>query len=209
MTEQLWTLGASELAARIRRKDVSSREVVEAHLRRIDAVNPRINAITVNLGESALDAADDADRALAAGEPVRPLHGVPMTVKENLDVTGSATSHGVTAFRDQLPRADSPHIAELRAAGAIPLGRTNLPDFGSRWHGADRSALAPSPPSGSDRADLTEPPSAEPETVRLWDTKVMPANYLKKLTIFVTLGPVGRPSSRLQSAQSLGVTKLP
>jgi amidase len=134
MTEQLWTLGASELAARIHRKDVSSREVVEAHLQRIDAVNPRINAITVNLGESALDAADAADRALAAGDLVGPLHGVPMTVKENLDVTGSATSQGVTVFRDQMPRADSPPIAELRAAGAIPIGRTNLPDFGSRWH---------------------------------------------------------------------------
>ena len=134
MSEELWRFGASDLAARIRRKQVSSREVIEAHLRRIEAVNPRINAVTVNLGERALDAAGAADRALAAGDDVGPLHGVPMTVKENLDLEGSATTHGVTALRDQLPRADSPHIAELRAAGAIPIGRTNLPDFGSRWH---------------------------------------------------------------------------
>jgi amidase len=134
VSEEIWKLGASELAARIRRKDVSSREVIEAHLRRIEAVNPHVNAITVNLGESALDAADAADRALASGDEVGPLHGVPMTVKENLDLVGSATTHGVTALRDQLPRADSPHIAELRAAGAIPLGRTNTPDFASRWH---------------------------------------------------------------------------
>jgi amidase len=134
VSEQLWKLGASELATRIRRKQVSSREVIEAHLRRIEAVNPRVNAVTVNLGESALAAADAADRALASGDEVGPLHGVPMTVKENLDLVGSATTHGVTALRDQHPRADSPHIAELRAAGAIPLGRTNTPDFASRWH---------------------------------------------------------------------------
>lgn len=134
MSEELWKLGAGDLAVRIRRKEVSSREVVEAHLRRSDAVNPRVNAVTVSLAESALAAADAADRALAAGEGVGPLHGVPMTVKENLDVTGSATTSGVVALRDQLPRADSPHIAQLRAAGAIPLGRTNTPDFASRWH---------------------------------------------------------------------------
>lgn len=134
MSEVLWHLGASELAAKIRAKEASSREVVEAHLRRIEAVNSRVNAVTVTLGESALEQADAADRSLAAGDAIGPLHGVPMTVKENLDLVGSATTDGVPAFRDRLPSADSPHIAELRAAGAIPLGRTNMPDFGSRWH---------------------------------------------------------------------------
>jgi amidase len=127
-------MGAADLAARIRAHDVSSREVVEAHLARIAAVNPAINAVTVTLEEPALAAAEAADRAIAAGGDVGPLHGVPITVKENVDVAGSATTEGVVAMAEAVPSVDAPHIAQLRAAGAIPMARTNLPDFGLRWH---------------------------------------------------------------------------
>ncbi len=131
---ELWQMGAAELARRIGQREASSREVVEAHLRRIEAVNPQLNAVTVVLAEAALEAADAADRALAAGEPIGPLHGVPMTVKENIEVAGSATTLGIAPLAHALARRDAPHIAELRAAGAIPIGRTNMPEFGSRWH---------------------------------------------------------------------------
>ena len=134
MTTQLWQMGAAELAAVVREGRASAREVIAAHIERIDAVNPQLNAVTVLLGEQALDAADVADRALAAKQTVGPLHGVPMTVKENIDLVGSATTEGIVAFRDVMPRADAPHIAELKSAGAIPIARTNMPDFGLRWH---------------------------------------------------------------------------
>ncbi len=130
----LWRLGASDLARLIRSREVTSRQVVEAHLARIAAVNPALNAITVTLGETALAAAEAADRELAAGGEVGPLHGVPVTVKENIDLTGSATTQGIVAMADAVPPMDAPHIAQIKAAGAIPIGRTNLPDFGLRWH---------------------------------------------------------------------------
>ena len=96
---ELWKSGVVDLAARIRSREVSSREVIEAHLARIDAVNPIVNAVTRTLGESALEAADAVDRALGAGEPVGPLAGVPMTVKENIDLVGCPTTHGLVALK--------------------------------------------------------------------------------------------------------------
>ena len=131
---ELWRLSATELARAIRERAVSSREVVQAHLDRIEAVNGSLNAVTVVLDEQALAAADEADRAIAAGERTGPLHGVPMTVKENIDLAGSATTQGAVALAQNMAPVDAPHIANLRRAGAIPIGRTNLPDFGLRWH---------------------------------------------------------------------------
>ena len=131
---ELWGLGASDLADAISQKKVSSREVVQAHLDRIAAVNPRLNAITRVLADDALRAADDADRALASGADVGPLHGVPFTIKENVDVAGSATTQAVRMLAEAVPAVDAPQVAHLREAGAIPIGRTNLPDFGLRWH---------------------------------------------------------------------------
>ncbi|MEU7859925.1 amidase [Nonomuraea sp. NPDC049141] len=131
---ELWALPAGELARLVGAREVSSREVVQAHLTRITEVNPHVNAITVVLDEQALEAADAADRALRDGAAPGPLCGVPMTVKENVDVAGSATTLGIVALRDAVAPRDAPHVAQLRAAGAIPIGRTNLPEFGMRWH---------------------------------------------------------------------------
>jgi amidase len=130
----LWRLGARQLAELIRTKQVSSREVVESHLDRIAAVNDRVNAVVRVLADEARQAADIADAMVAAGGPLGPFHGVPMTVKENIDLAGSATTQGLQAFAEAIPPDDAPHISQLRAAGAIPIGRTNLPDFGLRWH---------------------------------------------------------------------------
>jgi amidase len=134
MSIPLWRWSVADLAQAIREKKVSSREVAQAHLARIEAVNLKVNAVTVVLAEEALRAADAADARVAAGVEVGPLHGVPITVKENLDLVGSATTHGVVGLKDSLPESDAPVIAHLKAAGAIPIGRTNLPDFGLRWH---------------------------------------------------------------------------
>ena len=134
MTDELWRMGAADLADAIRGREVTSRAVVEAHLARINAINPSLNAITATLADSALAAADAADAATAAGTATGPLHGVPMTVKENIDLAGSATTQGLVAMAQAVPPLDAPHIAQMKAAGAIPIGRTNLPDFAMRWH---------------------------------------------------------------------------
>lgn len=124
----LYEHDAASLAKLIRSGEASSRAVVEAHLARIEEIDGYLGAITVTLRESALDAADAADRSEARG----PLHGVPFTVKENLDCLGSATTHGVPSLRDALPYADAPAVARLKAAGAILIGRTNLSEMGLR-----------------------------------------------------------------------------
>jgi amidase len=133
MTE-LWQLGALELADRIRSKEVSSREVLEAHLARVEACNGALNAIVRVLDDEARAAADAADASLAAGDAVGPLHGVPCTVKENIDVAGTPTTQGVKALADAIATIDAPTVERMRAAGAIPFARTNLPDFGLRVH---------------------------------------------------------------------------
>ncbi len=134
MSDELWRMGASDLAELIRKRAASSREVIDAHLQRIEQVNRAVNAVTVTLADTARAAAEHADAAVAAGGALGPLHGVPFTVKENIDVAGSATTQGLVAFEQMVPEVDAPHIKQLRAAGAIPLARTNLPDFGFRWH---------------------------------------------------------------------------
>jgi amidase len=131
---ELWRNSAVELAAMIRDREVSSREVVQAHLDRIEAVNPHLNAIVRLLPDQALMAADAADRAVADGTRLGPLHGVPFTVKENIDVAGTPTTQAIPALAEAIAPVDAPQVDRLRAAGAIPLGRTNLPDLGLRVH---------------------------------------------------------------------------
>jgi len=118
----------------IRDRQVSSREVVQAHLDRVAQVNPYLNAIVRLLPEEALVAADAADRAVADGARLGPLHGVPVTVKENIDLAGTPTTQAVPALAEAVAPVDAPQVERLRAAGAIPFGRTNLPDFGLRVH---------------------------------------------------------------------------
>ncbi|HEY6797287.1 MAG TPA: amidase [Kineosporiaceae bacterium] len=129
-----WTYGAGELAALIGRGELTAREVVQAHLDRIGQVNPAVNAITRVLADTALAEADRVDAAVRSGEQVGPLAGVPFTVKENLDVAGLPTTEGVVAYAERRAEVDAPSVAGLRRAGAIPIGRTNMPDFGMRWH---------------------------------------------------------------------------
>lgn len=129
----LWRIGARELGALVAGKKVSVREVVEAHVQRIQAVNPAVNAVTTLL-EDALADADAKDALLAGRAGMGPLFGVPFSVKENIDVKGSATTEGVRSLKGNVVDADSPHVGMLRRAGAIPIARTNMPDFGLRFH---------------------------------------------------------------------------
>jgi amidase len=130
---ELCTKGAAELASMIRSREVASAEVVDAYLARIDEVNPAVNAVTVTLADDARAAAVEVDRAVATAAPLGPLAGVPFTIKENIDVAGSATTWGLAALAEQIATTDAPMVARLREAGAIPLARTNLPDFAFRW----------------------------------------------------------------------------
>jgi amidase len=130
----LWNLSASELASKVASGETSALQVIENHLQRIELVNPEVNGIVNVLEDSALEAAKEVDRRRAAGETLGVLAGVPFTIKENIDVAGSATTNGVPALRDAVATRDAPVVQRLRDAGAIPIGRTNLPDLSVRLH---------------------------------------------------------------------------
>jgi aspartyl-tRNA(Asn)/glutamyl-tRNA(Gln) amidotransferase subunit A len=135
-TEAIYYKDATELAALIRKKQLSSREVVQAHLDRISAVNPKINAIVTLTAEAALKAADVADALVMSGAELAPLHGVPFTIKDAIDTAGVLTQRGSRIFAGNVPAKDATVVARFRAAGAIPLAKTNLPEF-SAWQETD------------------------------------------------------------------------
>jgi amidase len=124
----LWAASTVELAARIRSRDVSSAQAVEACLGRIAAVNPAMNG-GVAFAPDALDRARAADERHARGELDGPLHGVPFTIKDSNDTAGLVTTAGTIGWRDRVPDADGTVVARLKAAGAILLGKTNTPEF--------------------------------------------------------------------------------
>ena len=128
-----WRLSAAQIARAIRNRQLSALEVTQAHLDRLDAVNPAINAVVQDCAEEALIAAAALDARLAAGEDPGPLAGVPVTIKVNVDQAGHATTNGLRILKDAVAQQDSPVVANLRRAGAIILGRTNTPAFSLRW----------------------------------------------------------------------------
>ena len=132
-TSDLWRRGAADLAAAIRSKEISSREAVQSCLARIEEVNPRINAIVDLMADEALQAADRADAAVKKGDKLGALHGVPVTLKINVDLAGRPTTNGVVAFKDKVPPEESPCVIQWRNAGAIFVGRTNVPAFSTRY----------------------------------------------------------------------------
>src|SRR6185503_2553247 len=117
---------AGQLARAIRAGRVSSVELLRAYLDRVDRLNPAINAIVVDDRDRALRAARAADRALARGKPVGPLHGVPMTVKESFNIPGQPTTFGYPEFAGNIAHEDAVIVARLRAAGAVVFGKTNV-----------------------------------------------------------------------------------
>ena len=119
---------ACALARALRARELSSRELVEACLARIEQVNPQINAVVQLAAERALDEADACDRLAARGEFRGALHGVPITLKDSLDTAGIISTGGTMGRRSYVPQRDAPVVARLRAAGAVLLGKTKTPE---------------------------------------------------------------------------------
>jgi amidase len=126
--DELWRWSATRLAAAIRAREVTCMEVMEAHLRRVEAVNPALNAIVTLDADLAMREADVADRADGA---LGPLHGLPIAIKDLEDTASMRTTYGSPIFRDHVPTEDSLVVARLRRAGAIVIGKTNTPEFGA------------------------------------------------------------------------------
>jgi len=135
MTHQIIRFDATKMAELIRTREVSPVEVMRAHLDRIEAMDPTINAI-VTVAESSLDAAKAAEAAVMAGEELGPLHGVPFTVKDSIDTAGVLTQRGSPIFRGRTPQQDATSVARMKKAGGILLAKTNLPEF-SYWIESD------------------------------------------------------------------------
>src|SRR5437016_8256385 len=131
--QDLWRLSAADLATLIKSRKISAGEAATAALARLDAVNPRINAVVDHRPEDVMKQAAAIDAALSRGEAIGPLAGVPVTVKVNIDQQGYATTNGLKLQRDVIARTNSPVVDNLRKAGAIILGRTNCPAFSYRW----------------------------------------------------------------------------
>jgi amidase len=154
--QDLWRLSAADLATLVRSRKVSAKEAANAGLARLDAVNPKLNAVIDHRPEDVLKQAAAVDAAIARGEDPGLLAGVPVTVKVNVDQEGFATTNGLKLQRDVIASADNPVVANLRKAGAVILGRTNCPAFSYRWfttnliHGDTKNPRDPSlTPGGS------------------------------------------------------------
>ncbi|MGY2065829.1 amidase [Blastococcus sp. SYSU DS0619] len=132
--DELCTRPATELAALVRARQVSARELLDAHLARIERLDPQVNAVVTLDAEGARAAADAADAAQAAGQPLGPLHGLPVAHKDTHATGGMRTTWGSPVHRDTVPARDELVVARLRSAGAIRVGKTNVPEFAAGSH---------------------------------------------------------------------------
>ncbi|MGB1252651.1 MAG: amidase [Candidatus Promineifilaceae bacterium] len=131
---EICNLTATEMAAAIRGRKLSAREVMEAHLTQIEAINSKVNAIPTLLPKLGLYSADLADEAIARGDTVGPLHGLPIAHKDLTEVKGVRTTYGSPIFTDHVPSFNSLIVERLQNAGAITIGKTNTPEFGAGSH---------------------------------------------------------------------------
>jgi amidase len=133
VSELCWT-DAGELARLIRDGEASAREVVQAHLDQVERCNPKVNAVVTLVAERALEQAEEADRRWAARDELGPLHGVPIAHKDTHDTAGIRTTYGSPLLSDNVPETDELIIERLRGAGAITIGKTNVPLFAAGSH---------------------------------------------------------------------------
>ncbi|GAA1776892.1 amidase [Streptomonospora arabica] len=133
-TAEITRRPARELARMLRAREVSAREVVAAHLQRVEAVNPAVNAVVTLCGERAMDEAHAADELLASGGEPPPLHGLPVAHKDTHETAGVRTTFGSPVFAGHVPDRDELVVARMRAAGAITIGKTNTPEFAAGSH---------------------------------------------------------------------------
>src|ERR1700710_139060 len=131
--QDIWRLSATDLAGLIKSKKVSAKEAAQAALARLDAVNPKLNAVVDHRPAEVLAQAAAGDAAIGRGEDAGPLGGVPITVKVNIDQEGFATTNGLKLQCDTIAKSNNPVIDNLRKSGAVILGRTNCPAFSYRW----------------------------------------------------------------------------
>src|ERR1700734_364515 len=124
-------LTATEMAGLIRRKKLSARETLDAHLKQIERVNPKVNAIVTLVADQARENARKADEAQARGVPLGPLHGLPIAHKDLVETAGIRTTFGSRIFKDYVPKHDAILVERIRNAGAICIGKTNAPEFGA------------------------------------------------------------------------------
>jgi amidase len=129
--QELYEMSAVELATRLARKDVSAREVMRAHLARIERINPTVNAIVTLVADQAMANAAKADEAIMRRDPIGVLHGLPVAHKDLVDTAGIRTTLGSPFYRDNVPTRDAQIVTKIRAAGAITVGKTNTPEFGA------------------------------------------------------------------------------
>jgi amidase len=130
-TPEICRMSAVEMARRLRRKELSAREVLKAHLEQIDRVNPQVNAIVTLAREEAMKRAAAADEAAAKGRFFGPLHGLPVAHKDLQETKGLRTTYGSPVFKDNVPDFDTLLVERIKGAGAITVGKTNTPEFGA------------------------------------------------------------------------------
>ena len=128
---EICSLSAVEMARLIRAKSLSAREVMAAHLQRIERVNPAVNAIVSLVADQAMEKAGLVDEAQARGDPMGPLHGLPVAHKDLFETAGIRTTFGSPIFKDYVPRRDAIIVERAKRAGAIAVGKTNTPEFGA------------------------------------------------------------------------------
>lgn len=151
-----WRLSAVDVADAVRGRRLTARTVIQSALDRLSDVNPAINAVVQEMSSEAITAAEAIDDRIAAGDDPGPMAGVPVTIKVNVDQAGHATTNGLRLQENMVVSEDNPVVANLRRAGAVIIGRTNMPAFGLRWftrcalHGRTRNPRDPSlTPGGS------------------------------------------------------------
>jgi len=130
-TNELCFMTATELAKKIRSKEISAKEVMTAHLAQIERVNPEVNAIVTFLPDQAMEGAAAADEMLARGQAVGPLHGLPVAHKDLVETRGIRTTYGSPVFKDNVPDQDALIVERLKKGGAVTIGKTNTPEFGA------------------------------------------------------------------------------
>lgn len=208
---------AAEVAAKVKGREVRAVEVVDAHLARIAAVNGRLNAIT-RVNDQARAEAEAVDRALDRGGAVRlelPLAGVPVTIKDNVDVAGQSTPNGVPALDGPIANTDAPFVENLRSAGAVVIGRTNTPEFSWRWHTDNPlfgptlnpwdPALTPGGSSGGAAAALAAGMGCLAHGNDAGGSLRWPANCTGLSTIRPTMGRVPSHNSSAPGERPLGI----
>ena len=208
----LWATPATELARLIFSRELSATELLTAVLGRIDEVNPALNAIVTLAADQAYRAAAELDNAAARGSFAGPLHGLPIAIKDLAETAGIRTTFGSPIFAANVPTSDAPHVAALKRAGAVVIGKTNAPEFGAGSQtfnpvfGVTRNPydtrLTPGGSSGGAAAAVAAGMIPFADGSDLAASVRNPAAFCGLVGLRTTPGLVDRKSTRLNSSHS-------